>query len=608
MKVVQSIYHYVRKVTRTLHPDDPRTPDKREVGQFRIMDIPDVVDEVMRLWIINYNNRMKRFFLLRPFVERMFIHHRFMSYSEYQTLFNDSITKGLKNSLLPNYRNANLQEIWVRYPAYRYLRITSEEQRKKFTESYQENHKGYYRLMRKKHSTLFEIFSKWHPAAISSKDRIHTYITGTTGFGKSEQLKTLIYGDIKANNGAVIVIDPLGGFVTQIAKFKENLHHQDKIIYIDPNLDDRKTVPIINPFDLENPTDEIEIDLTAQAITSALLEIFVHLGQEITAQMTTILVPCISSVLRNGGDLNDLRKFLSEEITAKDREKILKGELRLEDVENIPYTHMALKTPNRFHREFIKDNLHFVQMYRQSKDSISTKLQNLLNYPSLANIITGKSSVNLKRAIREKKIILFNLSIGKSGDQTPYLLGKLVLSLIQSAAFQREWKPEEKKQPIYFYIDEFQDFVNPSLLKILSQGRQFGMYLTVANQYMEQLKPSDIKGVINNTNIQLVGQNGVTNLKTMGTEFYISDEEFKKLLQGNFMTKITKEKELSLPFILTNVQKFLGDTNSMTEYQWEQMKKAQISAHYREQKYKLLTEKEDQQIQNPKQSTPKYTD
>jgi Helicase HerA, central domain len=514
----------------------------------------------------------------------------------------------LKGSLLPNFRNSNLHEIWVRYPAYRFLGINSEEQRRRFTEAFEENHKGYYRLMKKKHPTLFEIFSKWHPSAISSKDRIHTYITGTTGFGKSEQLKTLIYEDIKANNGAVIVIDPLGGFVTQVAKFKENLKQQDKIIYIDPNLDNRITVPVINPFDLENPTDEIEIDLTAQAITSALLEIFEHLKQEITAQMTTILVPCISSILRNGGDLNDLRKLLSEEITSKEREKIQKGELTLEEVETIPYTKMALGTPNRFHREFIRHDLHFVQTYRVSKDGLATKIQNLLNYPSLANIITGKSSINLKKAIREKKIILFNLSIGKSGDQTPYLLGKFVLSLIQSAAFQREWNPEEKKQPIYFYIDEFQDFVNPSLLRILSQGRQFGMYLTIANQYLEQLKSSDIKGVINNTNIQLVGQNGASNLKAMGTEFYISDDEFKKLLQGNFMAKITKEKELSLPFILTNVQKYLGDSNSMTDLQWEQMKKAQLKAHYVEQKYTLLREAEQKPIQNPKQSTPKYTD
>ncbi len=610
MKTVQSIYKYVRKVTRTLHPDDPRTPEKREVGQFRIMDIPDVIDEVMRLWIIDYNNRMKRLFFLRPLLERFFIRYRFISFTEYQTLFNDTITKGLKTGSVLAFRSATVQDIWVRYSAYRLLRITNEEQRKRFTESFQNNHNGYFYLMKLRHRTLFDIFTTWHKASIATKDRIHTYITGTTGFGKSEQLKTLIYGDIQANNGAVIVIDPLGGFVTQIAKFKENLKQQDRIIYIDPNLDDRITVPIINPFDLEDKTDEIEIDLTAQAITSALLEIFVHLGQEITPQMTTILVPCISAILRNGGDLNDLQRFLSEELQTKERDKILKGELRLEDITTIPYTLMALQTPNRFHREFLRDRLHHIQMYRQSKDSIATKIQNLLNYPSLANVITGTSTINLKKAIREKKIILFNLSIGKSGDQTPYLLGKFVLSLIQSAAFQREWKPEEKKQPIYFYIDEFQDFVNPSLLRILSQGRQFGMYLTIANQYLEQLKTGEMKGVINNTNVQFVGQNGASNLKAMGTEFYISDEEFKKLLQGNFMVKITKEKEMSVPFILSNVQRFLGDSNSMTPQQWELMKQAQIKKHYIKPTYQLLTDETPPSNNTSTQSNsnPKYTD
>lgn len=594
MKVTESIYNYMRSITKTVHPLDPRTPDKREIGEFRIRDIPEVIDEIMRIWITDYNKKMNRFFFLRPYVERLFLRFRFITFEEYQTLFNDSITKGIKTHFPIGTSNV-IQEVWIRNPAYRLLKIKSETHRKRITESYKNNQYGYFYLMQKKHPTLYAIFDKRHRASVASSDRIHTYITGTTGFGKSEQLKTLIHGDIQANNGAVIVIDPLGGFVTQIAKFKENLKNLDKIIYIDPNLDNRVTVPVINPFELENKEDEIEIDLTAQAITGALLEIFEHLKQEITPQMTTILVPCISAILRNGGDLNDLQKFLSEELNPKDREKIVKGELTLEEITTIPYTLMALKTPNPFHREFIRDKLHHIAMYRQSKDSIATKIQNLLNYPSLANVITGTSTISLKQAIREKKIILFNLSVGKSGDQTPYLLGKFVLSLIQSAAFQREWKPEEKKQPIYFYIDEFQDFVNPSLLRILSQGRQFGMSLTVANQYLEQIKPGDVKGVINNTNIQFVGQNGASNLKAMGTEFYLDDEEFKKLLQGNFMVKITKEKERSLPFILSNVQRFLGDKNSMNDREWMAFIAQQKKKYYQPQRYKLITNTEPPQ-------------
>jgi Helicase HerA, central domain len=608
MKVVQSIYNYVRKVTRTHHPDDPRTPDKREIGEFRIMDIPEIIDEVMRLWIIDYNNRMKRFFFLRPLVEWFVISRRFMSYTEYLTLFQDGITKGLKHTRVLPFASTGITDMRTRYPAYRILRITNEEQRKKFTESFQESQKGYYYLMKLKHKNLYKIFTQRHKASISTKDRIHTYITGTTGFGKSEQLKTLIYGDIQANNGTVIVIDPLGGFVTQIAKFAEHTKNHTRVIFIDPNLDNRKTVPVINPFELEDRSDEIEVDLTAQAITGALLEIFVDLGQEITPQMTTILVPSISTILRNGGDLKDLQRFMAEEINAKDRDKISKGDLTLEDITTIPYTQMALKTPNPFHREFFRVNLHHVGSYRASKDGLATKIQYLLNLPSLANVVTGASTINLKQAIREKKIILFNLSVGKSGDQTPYFLGKFILSLIQSAAFQREWKPEEKKQPIYFYIDEFQDFVNPSLLRILSQGRQFGMYLTVANQYLEQLKSSDVKGVINNTNLQFVGQNGASNLKAMGTEFYLDDEEFKKLLQGNFMLKITKEKELSVPFVLSNKINLLGDENSMAPMQWERMKAYQIKTYYRKPTYDHITTDNTQPNTDSNSSTPKYTD
>lgn len=75
----------------------------------------------------------------------------------------------------------------------------------------------------------------------------------------------------------------------------------------------------------------------------------------------------------------------------------------------------------------------------------------------------------------------------------------------------------------------------------------------------------------------------------MGTEFYLDDEEFKKLLQGNFMVKITKEKERSLPFILSNVQRFLGDKNSMNDREWTAFITQQKKKYYQPQRYKLIT-------------------
>ena len=105
----------MRSITKTVHPLDPRTPDKREIGEFRIRDIPEVIDEVMRIWITDYNKKMNRFFFLRPYVERLFLHHRFITFEEYETLFNDSITKGIKTHFPIGTSNV-IQEVWIRNP------------------------------------------------------------------------------------------------------------------------------------------------------------------------------------------------------------------------------------------------------------------------------------------------------------------------------------------------------------------------------------------------------------------------------------------------------------------------------------------------------------
>jgi hypothetical protein len=50
--------------------------------------------------------------------------------------------------------------------------------------------------------------------------------------------------------------------------------------------------------------------------------------------------------------------------------------------------------------------------------------------------------------------------------------------------------------PFYFYVDEFQNFVNDSFAQILSQARKYNLALTVANQYVEEQLTDKVRAAI----------------------------------------------------------------------------------------------------------------
>lgn len=79
---------------------------------------------------------------------------------------------------------------------------------------------------------------------------MHTYITGGTGSGKSELIKSLIWHYLTRNKGTgLVLLTPNGDIAEQVAKFWVNLE-SNRLIYIEPSLDGY--FPCLNPFDVPN--------------------------------------------------------------------------------------------------------------------------------------------------------------------------------------------------------------------------------------------------------------------------------------------------------------------------------------------------------------------
>jgi type IV secretory pathway TraG/TraD family ATPase VirD4 len=64
----------------------------------------------------------------------------------------------------------------------------------------------------------------------------------------------------------------------------------------------------------------------------------------------------------------------------------------------------------------------------------------------------------------------------------------MIAMQIKLSALKRAAIDPKDRKPFYLYIDEFQNYVSKSIESILSEARKYKLGLTIAHQYIEQLK------------------------------------------------------------------------------------------------------------------------
>ena len=179
----------------------------------------------------------------------------------------------------------------------------------------------------------------------------------------------------------------------EIAQFSEfsKPHVQDRLVYIDPMLKQGFS-PCLNPFELDNRSEK-NIAVMTQEL-KRIIELLLA-GAGISNQMEAIIHPCIATLLRRqGSDFTDLQRFM-------------------DDRQNRDLLELDVESPNLQHRRFFRDKF-MDKAYMATKNAIYTRLQVFLNDPIFQNLLTGKNTIPLKQLIRQKKIIVFKLSLGEA--------------------------------------------------------------------------------------------------------------------------------------------------------------------------------------------------
>jgi hypothetical protein len=131
---------------------------------------------------------------------------------------------------------------------------------------------------------------------------------------------------------------------------------------------------------------------------------------------------------------------------------------------------------------------------------IQNKIGQFLATPLIRNIVgQTKTSIDFRKIMDERKILICNLSKGRLGEENSSLLGSLVVTKLQLAAMERIDMPEDSRKDFYLYVDEFQNFVSTEVFShILSEARKYRLNLIMAHQYISQLDDSVREAVFGN--------------------------------------------------------------------------------------------------------------
>lgn len=374
---------------------------------------------------------------------------------------------------------------------------------------------------------------------IPSKDdrRRHFYIVGQTGVGKSKFLSEKIRQDMENGEG-VGVVDPNGDLIEEILEKIPQERMDDVVLF--------------EPFDRERPCGlnmlEWETSEQKDFAISEMVMIFNQLfdqamvGPMFEYYMRNAMAAIVADK-ENPGTIAEIPRIFTDE-------KFM--EEKLKKVSDHMIRNFWLREWRQTTGQTRSDMLGYVV----------SKIGRFITDEMMRNIIgQQRSSFDLEKIMNERKIFLANLSKGLTGELNSHLLGMILVSKMQIAAFRRARMPEEERKDFYLYVDEFQNFTTESVATILSEARKYKLNLILAHQYMPQLKEEIRNAVVGNVGTMASFRVGADDAEFLEKQF---EPEFTKFDLGNidnrqYIIRMLANNKITSPFKVVTPDAVKGD-------------------------------------------------
>ncbi len=296
----------------------------------------------------------------------------------------------------------------------------------------------------------------------------HLYVCGGTGTGKSKFLENLIRQDIRnwsKSKCGMLVLDPHGSLYDNLINWLAWTELERPIIPIDLRQDDWIVAyNVVRQRELANPSVLVDNLIAAMAYVW---------GQGGTDQ-TPLFARWAENVIRT---------LYEKKLTLIESEHLID---RIEKQIRYQLTADLKHKPSRQDWQFA-DTLSAKDFEAQIGSTVN-RLRRFIHNETLRLIFgVPNISLDLRQALDGGAIILVSLATERArvSKENAELFATLLLSDLWTAAQERGKRDGVK--PFYIYLDEFQRFVTPTIADNLDEARGFGLHLTMAHQFPNQL-------------------------------------------------------------------------------------------------------------------------
>jgi hypothetical protein len=380
--------------------------------------------------------------------------------------------------------------------------------------------------------------------------RLHSFVVGRTGVGKSVLLHNLIRHYLVWNRKpSLVLLDPHGDLARSVVRDRVFRRQPDRLVYVNFNGIGGQHIHL-NPFDLANPS-EHRINRAQIQFAGAVEQI---VGQRFSPVQRTLIRACLGIMLhRKGSTLLDLVRLLQDEHNA---DLVRYGQEQLPNVVDRRF----------FQSTFAKSH------YRATKQALVARLTDVVRDPYVRRFTCLPSSFDLGKVLDSGKVLVVCFDPSRQSPDTIRTIGQLLNAAILSHVLGRT---PYKRRPIHLFEDECQYFISSTISDILGESRKFGLYLTLATQRVERLDPDLQDAILGNVGNIWVGASRHTTADKLAKETDLSSEQIRTLPNLSFFCAAGDRpaKRRRLPFI--------GRRYAMKGKDWAKTERQQAKLYYR---------------------------
>jgi len=311
------------------------------------------------------------------------------------------------------------------------------------------------------------------PVVITDNDRkLHQVVLGSTGTGKSNLLLNQMAADIKVGKG-MLLLDPHGDLWEAVRSLVPQHRQKDLILAQLGNPQFNFTMNVLAGLGGDPAIER-------SATVNGLVRLFKN---SLWPGVQEAFGPMWEAYFRNSMLL--LMEAEGDQATILDFERVFQDEKYRNHLVSLCKTRTVVdfwqKVAERvgFGHDISLENITPYIVCKFSPFTTNRLLAPILGSPT--------TSLDLKNAIEDGKVVLVNLAKGIVGEGSARLVGGLITMRLVAAAQSQMMLPESERKEFVAYLDEFQTYATEHITEGIEETRKYKLRLVLACQSLGQI-------------------------------------------------------------------------------------------------------------------------